>query len=110
MNVKKLIIYLDGDNIIRADCRLFVHLCSLILTGNNSIIFQMPKKLYSIELLIPDDIYYLCPNTPYRYALGSAQGQFLIKYANKYYGLVQEGNFKKVNDSPTQSVKSMKNE
>ena len=97
---KDLINYLNGDNIIRADCRLFVHLSSLVLTGDNVIIFQMPKKLGGIELLIPDNISYLYLNTPYRYALESVQGQFLIKHSNKYYGLVA--------DPQGRGVKSMK--
>ena len=96
----ELINYLNGDNIIKADCRLFAHLCSLVLTGNSIIIFQMPKKLGYIELLIPGNISYMYLNTPYRNVLGSAQGQFLIKHANKYYGLVS--------DPQGRGVKSMK--
>jgi len=82
----KLIEFLKGDNIISADCRLFVHLCSLVLTGDKMIIFQMPRKLGGVELLIPKNVFYLYPDSPYRHALGSCQGQFLFKHGKKYYG------------------------
>ena len=82
----KLIKFLQGDNIISADCRLFVHLCALVLTGDKMIIFQMPRKLGGMELLIPPNVFYLYPDSPYRHALGSCQGQFLFKHGKKYYG------------------------
>ena len=82
----KLIEFLHGDNIISADCRLFVHLCALVLTGDKMIIFQMPRNLAGMELLIPQNVFYLYPDSPYRHALGSCQGQFLFKHGKKYYG------------------------
>ena len=88
---EKLIEYLSGDDIIQSDCRLFVHLCSLVLSNSDSIIFQMPRNLKGVELLIPKNVFYLYPDSPYRNALGASQGQFLIKHCNRYYGLTNTG-------------------
>lgn len=81
----------NHKDIIYSDCRLFIHLFSLVTSGKNFIKFQMPNGNVSREKSIPENACYLYPDTPYRTSLGSAQGQFLYKYKNFYWGLDRDG-------------------
>ena len=81
----------NHKGIIYSDCRLFVHLFSLVTSGKKFIKFQMPNGNISRETCIPEKTCYLYPDTPYRTSLGSAQGQFLFKYKNLYWGLDRDG-------------------
>ena len=78
-------------DIIKSDCRLFVHLFSLVSSGKNLIKFQMPNGNISSETCIPENTCYMYPDSVYRTSLGPLQGQFLIKHKKLYWGLDREG-------------------